>query len=59
LREVLPKVNFELDEIPYELISKLEVKQAHFTEAMRGQGRPCRTSCQNTSIILPVLPINL
>ena len=35
LREVLPQVNFELDEIPYELVSKLEVSQTHFMEAMR------------------------
>ena len=35
LRKILPEVDFELDEIPYETIMKLEVTQDHFLEAMR------------------------
>lgn len=35
LRKILPEVDFELDEIPYETIMKLEVTQDNFLEAMR------------------------
>ena len=35
LGKILPNVDFELDEIPYETILKLEVTQEHFLEALR------------------------
>jgi transitional endoplasmic reticulum ATPase len=35
LRETLPQFDLEAEEIPYDLIKKLEVTQSHFMEAMR------------------------
>lgn len=35
LRKILPEVDFELDEIPYETLMKLEVKMDDFLTAMR------------------------
>lgn len=35
LRMILPKVDFELDSIPYETIQQLEVKNEHFLEALK------------------------
>jgi transitional endoplasmic reticulum ATPase len=35
LRGILPEVNFALDSVPYEQLSKLEVSNDHFTSALR------------------------
>lgn len=35
LREILPQFDLEAEEIPYDLVKKLEVTQSHFMEAMR------------------------
>lgn len=35
LREVLPAVDFSLNSVPYEQLSKLEVRSDHFTSALR------------------------
>ena len=35
LRKILPKVNFELSEIPYELLMQLEVTMDNFQDAMK------------------------
>jgi len=35
LREILPQFDLEAEEIPYDLVKKLEVTQSHFMEALR------------------------
>jgi transitional endoplasmic reticulum ATPase len=35
LREIMPSIDFQLDEIPYETLLKLEVTMADFTEALK------------------------
>jgi len=35
LRKILPKIDYELAEIPYELLMKLEVSMDHFYDAMK------------------------
>lgn len=35
LRKILPQIDFEMAEIPYEILMSLEVSMEHFTEAMK------------------------
>ena len=35
LRKILPQINFELSEIPYELLMQLEVTMDNFLDAMK------------------------
>ena len=43
LRKILPKIDFEVDELPYETLLKLEVTMDDFLDAMKEVGALCHT----------------